>query len=87
MRWGSTSVHPRTATPTAAGPARPTTSRWTPGRIDSCHTYAYVGSRDHDDSDFWNAPFGALRGNDQMRSIDDLVTFWRAAQTLLMAHG
>ena len=58
-----------------------------PGDAFHATPYAYVGSRDHDDSDFWNAPFGALRDNDQMRSIDDLVTFWRAAQTQLMAHG
>ena len=58
-----------------------------PGDAFHATPYAYVGSRDHDDSDFWNAPFGALRGNDQMRSIDDLVTFWRVAQTQLMAHG
>ena len=45
--------------------------------------YAYVSSSDHDDSDFWNAPFGAIRGHEQMRSVNDLVTFWRAAQTLL----
>ncbi len=45
--------------------------------------YAYVSSGDHDDSDFWNAPFGAIRGHEQMRSVDDLVTFWRAAQTRL----
>jgi len=43
--------------------------------------YAYVSIGDHDHSDFWNAPFGAIRGHEQMRSVDDLVTFWRAAQT------
>ena len=45
--------------------------------------YAYVSSADHGDSDFWNAPFGAIRSHEQMRSIDDLVSFWRAAQALL----
>jgi hypothetical protein len=49
--------------------------------------YAYVSSSDHDDSDFWNAPFGAIRGREQMRSIEHLVTFWRAAQALLKAHA
>jgi hypothetical protein len=38
-----------------------------------------------DDSDFWNAPFGAVRGHDQMRTLEDLVGFWRAAQRLLDA--
>jgi hypothetical protein len=49
--------------------------------------YAYVSGGDHDRSDFWNAPFGAIRSHDQMHGIDDLVTFWRAAQALLRAHG
>jgi hypothetical protein len=47
--------------------------------------YAYVSSGDHDGSDFWNAPFGAIRGYDKMQSLDDLVTFWRAGQALLNA--
>jgi len=47
--------------------------------------YAYVSSGDHDDSDFWNAPFGAIRGREQMRSVEDLVTFWRAAEAVLRA--
>jgi hypothetical protein len=56
---------------------------------DSFHAmpYAYVSSGDHDDSDFWNAPFGAVRSHEQMHSIEDLVTFWRTAQALLKAHG
>ncbi len=45
--------------------------------------YAYVSSGEHDDSDFWNAPFGAIRSHEQIRSIDDLVTFWREAQAEL----
>ena len=49
--------------------------------------YAYVSSGDHGGSDFWNAPFGAIRGHEQMHSVEDLVTFWRAAQTLLKARG
>ena len=49
--------------------------------------YAYVSARNHDDSDFWNAPFGAVRNHEQMRSIDDLVNFWRTAQSLLKPHG
>ena len=48
--------------------------------------YAYVSTGNHDDSDFWNAPFGAVRSQEQMRSIDDLVTFWRKAPTLLKPH-
>jgi hypothetical protein len=48
--------------------------------------YAYVSSGDHDGSDFWNAPFGAIRDHHQMRDLEDLVTFWRAAQALLEAH-
>jgi hypothetical protein len=49
--------------------------------------YAYVSSADHDDSDFWNAPFGAIRGHGQIHGIDDLVSFWSAAQELLKSHG
>jgi hypothetical protein len=49
--------------------------------------YAYVSSGEHGGSDFWNAPFGAIRSYEQMRGVDDLVTFWRAAQTLLKTHG
>ena len=49
--------------------------------------YAYVSSAVHDGSDFWNAPFGAIRSQEQMHAIDDLVTFWRAAQALLKANG
>lgn len=48
--------------------------------------YAYVSTGNHDDSDFWNAPFGAVRSHEQMRSVDDLVTFWRKAQSLLKPH-
>jgi len=48
--------------------------------------YAYVSSREHGGSDFWNAPFGAIRSHGQMLSVQDLVTFWRAAQALLEAH-
>lgn len=58
---------------------------------DSFHAmpYAYVSNGDHDDhgeSGFWNAPFGAIRSHEQMTSITDLVSFWRAAQALLKAH-
>jgi hypothetical protein len=55
---------------------------------DSFHAmpYAYVSDGDHGDSDFWNAPFGAFRSQEQMRSINDLVGFWRAAQALLKSH-
>jgi hypothetical protein len=49
--------------------------------------YAYVSSGDHDRSDFWNAPFGAIRGYEQMDSIDALVAFWGAAQELLKPHA
>ena len=54
-----------------------------PGDDSHPAPYAYISSTDHDGSDFWNAPFGASRGHEQMRTIDDLVTFWRAGQTLL----
>ena len=56
---------------------------------DSFHAmpYAYVSAAEHGDSDFWNAPFGAIRSHDQMRSVDDLVIFWSAAQGLLKSHG
>ncbi|MEO6143990.1 MAG: hypothetical protein ABIP19_08435 [Dermatophilaceae bacterium] len=56
-----------------------------PGDAFHAMPYAYVSSGDHDDSDFWNAPFGAIRGHEQMRSVDDLVSFWRAAEALLRA--
>lgn len=45
--------------------------------------YAYVSGGDHDDSDFWNAPFGAVRGYEQIHSVDDFVTFWHSAQDRL----
>jgi hypothetical protein len=45
--------------------------------------YAYVSAGKHDDSDFWNAPFGAIRSHQQMKNIIDLVDFWRAGQDLL----
>ena len=49
--------------------------------------YAYVSNSDHDASDFWNAPFGAVRDHEQMRSVDDLVSFWTAARELLRSNG
>jgi hypothetical protein len=49
--------------------------------------YTYVSVGNPDDSDFWNAPFGAVRSHEQMRSVDDLATFWRKAQSLLKPHG
>jgi len=58
-----------------------------PGDAFHAEPYAYVSSSDHDGADFWNAPFGAVRGHDQMSSVDDLVTFWRKAQSLLKPQG
>ncbi|MBC7560769.1 MAG: hypothetical protein H7270_15790 [Dermatophilaceae bacterium] len=58
-----------------------------PGDALHAAPYAYVSSSDHDDSDFLNAPFGAIRSYEQMRSINDLVIFWSAAQGLLATHG
>lgn len=52
--------------------------------------YAYVSNASVSSTrgpDFWNAPFGAVRGHDQMRTLEDLVSFWRAAQILLGAPG
>jgi hypothetical protein len=49
--------------------------------------YAYVSSSAHPESDFWNAPFGAVRGHQDMQSLEDLVTFWRTAQGLLTTTG
>lgn len=49
--------------------------------------YAYVSSDDHDGSDFWNAPFGAIRGYEQVTGIHDLVAFWLTAQSLLKSRG
>jgi hypothetical protein len=56
---------------------------------DSFHAmpYAYVSAGEHGDSDFWNAPFGALRSYQLMKDLQDLVSFWRTAQRLLKAHG
>jgi len=61
-----------------------------PGDAFHATPYAYVSSQNHADSEqpeseFWNAPFGAIRGHDQMHSVDDLVTFWREAQSVLTA--
>jgi hypothetical protein len=58
-----------------------------PGDASYAAPYAYVSNSDHDRSDFWNAPFGAVRDHEQMRSVDDLVTFWSAAQDLLKPNG
>jgi hypothetical protein len=58
-----------------------------PGDAFEAGPYAYVSSANHGSSDFWNAPFGAIRGHAQMRSIDDLVAFWSAARGLLASHG
>ncbi len=57
-----------------------------PGDAFHAMPYAYVSSSQHNDSDFWNAPFGAVRSHEQMPGVDDLVGFWRAAQALLAAH-
>jgi len=46
--------------------------------------YAYVSTAEHGGSDFWNAPFGAIRSHGQVSSLNDLVTFWRAAEALLV---
>jgi len=52
--------------------------------------YAYVStvavSGAEGGPDFWNAPFGAVRGHEQMHGIEDLVTFWRTAQARLKAQ-
>jgi len=58
-----------------------------PGDAFHATPYAYVSSGHQDGSDFWNAPFGAIRNYEQMRSLDHLVTFWRAAQDLRKADG
>ena len=58
-----------------------------PGDAFHAGPYAYVSSSDHDASDFWNAPFGAVRGHDQMSGLNDLVTFWRKAQGLLIPRS
>jgi hypothetical protein len=49
--------------------------------------YAYVSSSQHGSEDFWNAPFGAVRSHLHVHNVDDLVTFWRAAKSLLEPHG
>jgi hypothetical protein len=54
-----------------------------PGDAFHAEPYAYVSSDSLGDSDFWNAPFGAIRSHGQMQSVDDLVIFWSAARGLL----
>jgi hypothetical protein len=58
-----------------------------PGDAFHAMPYAYVSSGEHGGSDFWNAPFGAIRSHQQIRNVGDLVTFWRAGQALLKANG
>jgi len=58
-----------------------------PGDAFHAGPYAYVSSPDHDGSDFWNAPFGAIRSHEQMGGIEDLVSFWRKGESLLRPHG
>ena len=57
-----------------------------PGDAFHATPYAYVSTDNHGVSDFWNAPFGAIRSHEQIHGVDDLVAFWRAAQTLLTAQ-
>jgi hypothetical protein len=58
-----------------------------PGDTFHAMPYAYVSSSQHGDSDFWNAPFGAIRSHQRIHGIGDLVSFWRAGQALLKANG
>jgi hypothetical protein len=58
-----------------------------PGDAFHAEPYAYVSSDKHGDSDFWNAPFGAIRSHAQMHSVDDLVVFWSAARGSLISHA
>ena len=37
--------------------------------------YAYVCAHDHDEDQFWNVPFGALRDAGEFGSSEDLVAF------------
>jgi len=54
-----------------------------PGDAFHAMPYAYVSVGEHDDSEFWNAPFGAVRSHQQMHHVNDLVGFWQAAQASL----
>jgi len=58
-----------------------------PGDDFHAMPYAYVSTGEHGGEDFWNAPFGAIRSYEQMNDVDDLVSFWQAAQSLLKASG
>ncbi|WP_407345529.1 hypothetical protein [Pengzhenrongella phosphoraccumulans] len=58
-----------------------------PGDALHATPYAYVSIAEHGDSEFWNAPFGAVRDHTELATIDDLVTFWRTGQALLTAGG
>jgi hypothetical protein len=48
-----------------------------PGDETHPRPYAYVSTRDGDGSDFFNAPFGALRPAESLTTVDDLLAFWR----------
>lgn len=45
--------------------------------------YAYVSAGDNDGSEFFNAPFGALRDIVELRSVGDLVAFWQEGRDRL----
>ena len=45
--------------------------------------YAYISAHDHDEDQFWNVPFGALRDAGECGSSEDLVAFWREGRALL----
>ena len=41
-------------------------------------------AHDHDEDQFWNVPFGALRDAGEFGSSEDLVAFWREGRALLL---
>ena len=45
--------------------------------------YAYVSAHDHDEDQFWNVPFGALRDAGEFGSSEELVAFWHKGRALL----
>jgi hypothetical protein len=58
-----------------------------PGDDFHARPYAYVSSRDHGPSRYWNAPFGAVLSHEQVRGMPDLLAFWREGTRLLQTGG
>lgn len=53
-----------------------------PGDDWSERPYAYVGPHEPRSGEFWNAPFGASRPMAELRSVDEVVAFFREGERL-----